>query len=507
MSISKAIATDRVSKIVGYQVLKGNFKKTSPNLPMRIAVFGQANTANQPADNSPVEVFSAKEAGEKFGFGSQIHIAMRILRNRLSDVLGGIPTIVYPQLEAAGATAQIDTITVTGAATADATHTVKINGRSNFDGKSLEITIESGDAVADVATKIADAINNALSCPVSAVAALGVVTLTTKWKGENAAELEVEVDANENAVGLAYAVAEDTAGTGDSSAEITSSLELFGNNWNTIVVNPYLKSRNALFEAVNGVPGADPAVGRYGAEVWKPFVTLTGDTVADTVANVTASLDKDEATIVQCPAPNSKGWNVEAAANACVLLARQAQDSPHLDISGKYYPDMPTPEDEDAGIFTKYNDRDLIVKAGGSTVTIENAKYKVQDFVTTYHPDNEEPPQFRFVRSLIQDWNVRFGYFLLEQQFVVDHAIAKDEDTTNVSGIIKPKQWKGVLNDYFEDLTSRAIIVEPEFSEESLEVGTSELNPDRVETFFRYKRSPFARIASTTAEAGFAFGL
>ena len=47
MAISTAVGLERVSKIVGYQILKGNFSKSTPNLPMRIAILGEANTANQ----------------------------------------------------------------------------------------------------------------------------------------------------------------------------------------------------------------------------------------------------------------------------------------------------------------------------------------------------------------------------------------------------------------------------------------------------------------------------
>ena len=38
-------------------------------------------------------------------------------------------------------------------------------------------------------------------------------------------------------------------------------------------------------------------------------------------------------------------------------------------------------------------------------------------------------------------------------------------------------------------------------------VNISTTNPDRLETFFPYKRSGVARIASTTAQAGFNFGV
>lgn len=515
MAISNAVGTERASRVVGYALEKGNFQENTPNLPMSIAIFGQANTDKQAglgADPDPVAVTSAEEAGELFGFGSQIHSVMRILRSRVGDVIGGIPTVIFPQPEATGASEQIDLLTITGGpASAAGVHIVEINGRSNYDGATLEIPVAQGDTVTDVAAKIRDAINNALSAPVSATAAAGVVTITTKWKGENAAELDIAVDVQGNDLGLAYAVTEDTAAAGDSSTQIQNSLDKFGDEWRTIVINSYGKARIGLFETFNGIAGQGAAsTGRYAPTIFKPFVALFGDKTADTVANVITGLTETQTTGVQCPAPNSKGWNHEAAANYCVLLARQAQDSPHLDVTaqnGALLPDMPVPKNNDIGVYATYNNRDAILKGGGSTVTLESGQFRVQDFATTYHPAGEIPPQFRYVRSLIQDWNVRFSYFLLEQINVVDKAIVADNQVVNVSGTIKPSQWRGIVRTMFLRLQERALIVDTDFSNDSLQVGTNDTFPDRFETFFRYKRSPFARIAATTAEAGFAFGI
>lgn len=507
MAVSDAIGLERVSRVVGYKILAGNFAETTPNLPMRIAILGQANTANQTGlTNAPRQVTSEAEVGNTYGFGSQLHIMMRIIRSRFGDTTGGIPTVIYPQLPASGAAAQVDTITVTGTATGPAVHLIRINGRTTIDGDSLAVSIATGDAVADVATKIANAINACNSCPVTAAAALGVVTITSKWQDSTAGALITVVDTQNEPVGLSYAIAESTAAAGDSTTNVATSLGLFDENWNTIVVNPYGKGLAGTFETVNGVPGVDTPTGRYAPSVFKPFVALTGDVVSDTVANVTANLDQDEATLVQCPAPNSEGWPFEAAANVAALLARQAQNSPHTDIAGQFYPDMPVPLDENIGVYNTYNNRDLIVKSGGSTVTIRNGRYMVEDLVTTYHPVGQNPPQFRYVRSLIQDWNVRFTYFLLQQINVVDKTILEDNQTTTQQDTIKPKQWRALLTQMFEDLAQRALIVEPEFSVDSLQVQISTTNPDRLEDFFRYKRSGFARIASTTAEAGFNFG-
>ncbi len=188
----------------------------------------------------------------------------------------------------------------------------------------------------------------------------------------------------------------------------------------------------------------------------------------------------------------------------CVLFARVEQDSPHLDVAGKFYPDMPTPST--SGNMSTYDSRDAFVKAGHSTVEIVSGKYQIQDFVTTYHPLGENVPQYRYCRNLMIDFNIKFGYVLLEEVNVVDHAIAENDDVVSASKVIKPKQWIAILNKYAEDLAKRALIAEPSFMQDSLDVGLSSSNPDRLETFFRYKRTGFARVLATTAEAGFNFG-
>ena len=40
---SDAVGTERISSVVGYKLVGGNFATTSPNLPQRIALIGEAN--------------------------------------------------------------------------------------------------------------------------------------------------------------------------------------------------------------------------------------------------------------------------------------------------------------------------------------------------------------------------------------------------------------------------------------------------------------------------------
>lgn len=501
--MSDAVGTQRVSRVVGYKITKGDFRNNTPNLPQRIAILGEANTANQATlDTDEYEITTAQQAGQRYGFGSPIYQIMRILRPVSGGGVSGIPIAVYPQAAAVGSTARVLTVTPVGVATGNGTHTLKVAGREGLDGAFYDINIVEGDTSDEISDKIKDAINAVLGCPFSATSTEYEATLTTKWTGLTAQDAGVTVDTNDNDLGITYAVAQVTAGSG--TPDIAAALALFGNKWNTIVINSYGTVTNIMtaLEAFNGIPDPTTPTGRYTGVIMKPFIALTGS-VSDDPSSITDTR-KLNVTIAICPAPLSAGFPFEAAANMCALFAPQAQDTPHLDVAGRSYPDMPTPLA--IGTMASYEERDAIVKKGCSTVDLSASRYVVQDFVTTYHPDGETPPQFRYCRSLVQDFNVRYGYYLLEQINVVDHAIAADDATVSASSVIKPKQWKAILFTYALDLAARAIITDAPFMQAGIEVDISTTNPDRLETFFPYKRSGFARIASTTAEAGFNFG-
>lgn len=500
---SNAVGAERVSKIVGYKIVKGDFSQVTPNLPQRVAIIGEANDANQGTlDTAAKEITSAQQAGQLYGFGSPLYHIMRILRPLSGGGIGGIPTIVYPQEAAVGSAEKILEVTPTGVATGNGTHTLVISGREGLDGVFYDLNIETGDTTADITAKIEDAVNAVLGCPLSAVSTDYEATLTSKWKGATANDISVTVDTNDNDLGITYSVVSTQSGSGTPS--IAAGLALFANDWNTIVINSYGTNTNIMdaLEDFNGIPDPDNPTGRYTGIIMKPFIALTGSVADDPTAITDAKLN--DVTVAICPAPGSAGLQFEAAANMARLFARQAEDNPHLDVSGMAYPDMPTPVS--IGSMQNYENRDAFVKKGCSTVDLVAGAYQVQDFVTTYHPLGETPPQFRYCRNLMLDFNVRFGYYLLELINVVDHAIANDNDIVSAEKVVKPKQWIQVLNKYADQLVNRGLIVDAPFMQDSIEVNISTVNPDRLETFFRYKRSGFTRIASTTAEAGFNFG-
>lgn len=504
--MSDSLGENLISRTVGYTLNTGNFSTTSPNLPQRVVIHAEANHANQGTlDLTPTIITSAKEVGLKYGFGSPIYLIARILAPIYGGGLinAGVPIVVYPQAEAVGATSKKISITPSGVASGNGTHTIVIAGRGSLDGQSYGISILKGDSTADITGKIATVVNNILGCPGTFTATDYTADFETKWKGLTADDVIISVDTNGNSLGITYDVSTIQAGAGTPS--VSAALDLIGNTWETIIVNSYgtVDSVMDSYESFNGVPDQTNPTGRFVATVGKPFVAITGST-DDDPSSITDSRS-NQVTIAIAPAPGSAGLPMEAAANMTVVYANIAANTPELDAGGSAYPDMPTPSS--IGSMADYANRQLFATKGCSTVNLINGVYVIEDFLTTYHPQGEVPAQFAYVRSLYCiDMNVKFTYQIQEGLYVIDHVIANDNDIVDVGKVVKPKQWKAVIIDMADDLVKRGLIVDSAFTAASITVGISTVNPYRFNTIFKYKRSGVALISSTVAIAGFNFG-
>ena len=504
-TISTSVGIERISKVVGYGLKKGRFNTETPYLPQRIAILGEANTANQVGLTiNPVEVTSAAESGVLFGHGSPIHSVMRILRPLSGDGVGGIPTIVYPQISNVGATATVRTFTVVGTVTKNATHTLEINGRDSIDFKPYSFSVVIGETATQVATKVKNLINSVTNAPCTATNTAGVITITSKWKGETSAQLLVNINTGSIASGVSYSQTASVDGSG--LVDLSSTLLSFGDEWNTIVINTYGEGQFDVLEQFNGVPSNTNPTGRYSGLIFKPFVSFSGSNLAskDSLALITDNVARiDQVTNVLCVAPNSKNFKYEIAADLVLTLAPIYQNTPHLDESRILSTDISLPSNGDIGDMKDYNNRDFLVKKGCSTVLNKNGQYQVQDLVTTYHPDGEIPLQFSYPRNLMIDFNVAYKYRLLEELYLTGKTIVSDSQLVTVGDCIKPNEWKALVSDMFDQLAQSGLINEPEFSKQSVVVNISTINPNRFETTFSYKRTGTVRISSTTATVGF----
>jgi phage tail sheath gpL-like len=431
---------------------------------------------------------------------------MRILTPLQGGGLSGIPIWIYPVARASGATESTVGISMTSTMLSNATHTLRIAGRDGVDGQSYEVSLLKGDNPPACVVKYLNAINSVYGSPViaSTVGNSALLTLTSKVKGTSSV-FNVTVDVNGNTGGQTYSI---TNTPGTLTGTVSDALTKFQGDWNTIVINPYNDATTlSLLESINGRPDPVNPTGRYSAITFKPFISFysvqDSDPMSGEATDIATRLN--DCTNVFCPAPNTFITPIEVAANVAVLVAQTAQNTPNLDVNDMAYPDAPVYGA--LGSFYDYNYRDSCVKAGISTVDMSGSDLIVKDLVTTYNPTDEITPQFKYVRNLMLDWNIRYGYRLLEQVNVINHTLVPDGTVVIAENTISPAQWKGILHSMFDDLADRGLIADASFSKDSLTVGISQSNPDRFETFFRYKRTGIARICSTTAEAGFYYGV
>lgn len=498
---SNAVASNRISEVVGYLLDQGDFSTTSPNLPISIAVFGEANTANQSGldTTKPARILSSQQAGQLYGFGSPLHT----IADKLFPASGGgvsVPVWVYPQAAAGGAAAEVQTITVTGTATASGTINVMIAGRA------YPVNITSGDNVTAIGVKIYNAINGVLSCPVTATKLAGVVTLTAKWAGLTSAGITVSVDLGTTSLGSTYAVAEVTPGTG--TPLIATQLAQFGTQWNNIVINGYGLVAQTIgeLETFNGVPDPVSPTGRFQGTAFRPFVALCGTVVDDPTSITGAAGRKTQVTIAACPAPLSPGLPYEVAAAYAVELAAITQNAPHTDVMDRRLVDVPMPALGTIPAMNDYNVRDADVQLGCSTCEIVDGGYVIHDFVTTFRPDGVAVPQWRYVRDLFVDMNVEYGWMLRVKTKFAGHTLCNDNDIVTADMTVKPKMVIAEGKAYASDLGKRALIADVQFMQDSLTAQINGTNPQRLDTTFKYKRTGMSRIVATTAKAGFNFG-
>lgn len=142
-------------------------------LPQRIAVFAQGATASLYSLDK-WQATSAGAAGQRYGFGSPIHLILRELMPANGDGVGTIPVTVYPLVDHASGVAAAGEIAASGTATKAGSYRLRIGGVL-----SEQFVIPAGAVdTASVHGKIATAVRAVLEMPVTVDHTYGTVTST-----------------------------------------------------------------------------------------------------------------------------------------------------------------------------------------------------------------------------------------------------------------------------------------------------------------------------------------
>lgn len=174
------------------------------------------------------------QAAQAFGQGSMLH-GMAAAARAANDYVDIWAIALDDDVAGVAATG---TVTLSGVPTATGTLALYIGGNQ------VRIAVVAAEAVATLATRLADAINADASLPVTASAALGVVTLTSRWKGETGNDLDVRLNyyGEQTPAGLTVVIAALAGGT--ANPDVQPVLDAIAGQQYYSIVCPYLDGAN-----------------------------------------------------------------------------------------------------------------------------------------------------------------------------------------------------------------------------------------------------------------------
>ncbi len=484
-----------VSRVVGVTVENENFNAgQAVNLPQQVALIGQGTTLlNGTYPLTPQTITSAAQAASIYGFGSPIHLAARQLFPLNNDGIKSVPVTVYPMDDDGAGVIAAGSIDAVGTATAAGSGFVIVGGI-----RSANIVIPDTTTADDALGLIKLAIAAVLEMPViDGVVAAGALPLTSKWLGESANDILIDVS-NLSAAGLTFSST--AMASGANNPDITVPTALFGNKWETIILNCLNFEDTTAMDAYETF-----GEGRWDTLVKKGLFIITGshDTFAIVAAVTDTAARKDDFVNCIIPAPGSPELPFVIAARAVSRIAVVANNNPPVNYT-ETLDGLVAGTD---GVQFLYASLDSTVKDGCSTTLIIGEKIKLNDTVTVYHPDGDPLPAYRYVVDLVKLQNVVFNVELLFNNDEWQGApLLPDSDPTTNPAAKKPKDARTLLNNLADSLGLDAIISDPDFTKDNTTVAINGSNPKRLDIVYPVKLSGNVEIVDALIKFGFFFG-
>ena len=285
-------------RIPGFYIEFDNRLANNAGQQFKLLVIGQRLSTGSVAEAVPTQVTSESQAEEYFGRGSMLAEQLKAIKNANNF----IDTWAIALDENVAGSVATGTITVTGPATETGTLNIYIGG------KRVQVAVTSGDADSAIATAIVAAVTADTSLAVTAAATLGVVTLTSKWKGETGNDIDVRVNYYGERLpkGVGIAIVAMASGTGNP--DISTAIAVMGEEWYNWMVMPFTDAANlTLLEteldsrwgplrqigcrAFTAFRGNHAATVTHGDGRNNPHITCMGTNISPQPAYIWASID------------------------------------------------------------------------------------------------------------------------------------------------------------------------------------------------------------------------
>jgi len=378
---------------VGVGVKNVQFQPAAETLPRKILIIGTYDPLKTAVvDEVPVQVLSAEDAGDQFGFGFMVHrLAVRAFEGGR-----GVPVYVQPQSEAGGAVAATGDFDFAGSDGVLA-GTLYLY----IAGLLVTVAVSDGDTADNLATNTVAAINAIKELPVTAVVN-GVTTsqvdVTAKSKGPEGNNISIafNLDVNQSLpTGVTVAITDMASGA--TNPDISTALDGLGTGddaneaYFTDVVHGYGVDATVLNVISTYVGAGNDTTGLYAKTVSRPFRALTGDVTAGSAGLIAlqaiADARKTDRANGVVVVPDSESHPSEIAALAIGHMARINQER-----AAQHYVDIMLegiwPGTKADRWTSDYDNRDTAVKGGISPTRVKSGNVYLQNVVTFYRPDS-----------------------------------------------------------------------------------------------------------------------
>lgn len=352
-----------------YLEVKPNYRNVGIfDYPVQNLIIGAKLATGTLTPGTIVEVVRGTEGQALFGIGSIGAEQVAAFRKANKTQ----PLFVMALPDEAGAVKATGTITFTGAVSSSLVLRFKIAGQQ------VRFTAQPTSTIAELATSLAAAIMENTTLPVTATAAAGVVTVTSRHGGEvgNDIDLRVDVEAQPLPANLNVAVAAMAGGTGNP--DLTPALDVIANTWYTAIQHPFSDATNMgvfaeflteRFTAMSkldahgyvGKRGTFGDLGTWGQLTNCPFLTVVG-----------------------LKASPTSSWAISAAVMG--LVSFHLANDPARQLRSLVVPGVEAPAAADHFIETE---RDLLLRRGVSTFeSLSDGAVTISRLITTYRKSN-----------------------------------------------------------------------------------------------------------------------
>ena len=324
--------------------------------------------------------------------------------------------------------------------------------------------------------------------------AVSDVVFTSKWNGATANQVSLSMEGS-TVLGVSFSITEMTGGVG--APLVDDALTQIGETWVTMICTS--ESSNGQLTTFQ-----EWGEGRYDELIHQYCVVFYGNN-AETVGEATAvtSTRGFDRITSQLVAPGSPDMPWKLAAEQVKRIIVMAQKNPAHDYGSLPCYGITSGPDS---VQWNYNERNLAITEGSSTVEKRDGVVRVSDVVTPYSPEGQVPPAYRYVRDIVVLMQIAYNLNLAFNNEEWDGAPLIDAGPTTNPDAKTPAMAKGVVAGIVDNLALEALISNPARAKESIIAEIDAANPKRLNIEVTVQISGTTNIRDVTMNWGFYFG-